>query len=88
MGHTHVVNVYIRKGVQTEHGKEGKKIMSGRREDNVSRKEIELYKIQRKDNASNIQAVAMAARNAGMTYGQYVAMQYAKENCIRRHGVK
>lgn len=62
--------------------------MSGRREDNVSRKEIELYKIQRKDNASNIQAVAMAARNAGMTYGQYVAMQYAKENCIRRHGVK
>ena len=62
--------------------------MSGRREDNVSRKEIELYKIQRKDNASNIQAGAMAARNAGMTYGQYVAMQYAKENCIRRHGVK
>lgn len=62
--------------------------MSGRREDNVSRKEIELYKIQRKDNASNIQAVAMAARNEGMTYGQYVAMQYAKENCIRRHGVK
>ena len=41
----HVANVYIRKGVQTEHGKEGKKIMSGRREDNVSRKEIELYKI-------------------------------------------
>ena len=62
--------------------------MSGRREDNVRRKEIELYKIQRKDNASNIQAVAMAARNAGMTYGQYVAMQYAKENCIRRHEVK